>query len=60
MSSLPVALETSRPIGRRNEGARTFWYELNPLIRPTRGAEQQLRWRGGGVGRGRAAARIAS
>eukprot|EP00965_Chrysotila_dentata_P225696 6194930-Pleurochrysis_carterae.AAC.1 len=26
MSSLPVALETSRPIGRRNKGARTFWY----------------------------------
>eukprot|EP00965_Chrysotila_dentata_P059469 1973152-Pleurochrysis_carterae.AAC.1 len=26
MSSLLAALETSRPIGRRNEGVRTFWY----------------------------------
>eukprot|EP00965_Chrysotila_dentata_P069590 2298444-Pleurochrysis_carterae.AAC.1 len=26
MSPLPAALETSRPIGKRNEGARTFWY----------------------------------
>eukprot|EP00965_Chrysotila_dentata_P128915 4262419-Pleurochrysis_carterae.AAC.1 len=33
---------------------------LNLLIEPTRGAEQRRRWRGGGVGRGRAAARIAS
>eukprot|EP00965_Chrysotila_dentata_P254537 6211908-Pleurochrysis_carterae.AAC.2 len=33
---------------------------LNPLIEPTRGAKQRLRWRGGGVGRGRAAALIAS
>eukprot|EP00965_Chrysotila_dentata_P143300 4734646-Pleurochrysis_carterae.AAC.1 len=40
---------------------RLIWRgALNALIEPTRSAEQRLRWRGGGVGRGQAAARIAS
>eukprot|EP00965_Chrysotila_dentata_P143534 4742847-Pleurochrysis_carterae.AAC.1 len=29
MRSPPVALETSRPNGRRSEGARTFWYGIS-------------------------------
>eukprot|EP00965_Chrysotila_dentata_P002039 67355-Pleurochrysis_carterae.AAC.1 len=36
MSSPPAALEISRPIGTRNEGARTFWYEPPSFRAPGR------------------------
>eukprot|EP00965_Chrysotila_dentata_P083155 2742781-Pleurochrysis_carterae.AAC.1 len=52
MFSLLAAPETSRPIGRRNERARTFWYGPPSLRIPVRaGLTYRLRRaQRGGIG----------
>eukprot|EP00965_Chrysotila_dentata_P208077 6184497-Pleurochrysis_carterae.AAC.2 len=45
MPTPPVALETSRPNGRRSEGVRTFWYGPAELPSPETSRSHRTRLR---------------